>query len=156
MTLNETLEALQTKVGEVAYTSDWLVIEQERIGLFADATNDHQWIHVDPPRANAESPYGAPIAHGYLGLSLMSYLRGLVDADTEQFPGVKNIINYGANKVRYPNAIRVGSRVRANFEVVSADLVKGDGIQLVERGSMEIEGQPKPACVAEIIMRLYF
>lgn len=149
------LETLQGQVGKELHCSDWLEVSQERINAFAAATGDHQWIHTDPARAAIESPYMATIAHGYLTLSLYPLLRGLVDADKPLFPGVSRVINYGLEKLRFPNAVRAGSRVRARCVLVKAEPVAG-GLQLTEQYTVEIEGEAKPACVAEAIMRAYF
>lgn len=149
------LETLQGQVGQELHCSDWLEVSQERINAFAAATGDHQWIHTDPARAAVESPYKATIAHGYLTLSLYPLLRGLVDADKPLFPGVSRVINYGLEKLRFPNAVRAGSRVRARCVLVKAEPVAG-GLQLTEQYTVEIEGEAKPACVAEAIMRAYF
>jgi len=155
MALAEVLADLQSKIGEEVHVSDWMTVTQEVIDMFANATNDKQWIHVDETRAKAESPYGSTIAHGYLTLSLYPALRGLVDADTPIFPGVENVINYGLNKLRFTNAVTVNSRIRARCKVVAAEEVK-NSIQLTEQYTVEIEGQDRPACVADCIMRLYF
>jgi len=149
------LKFLQSRVGEEIHTSAWLTIDQPLIDAFANATRDRQWIHVDPERAVRESPYGRTIAHGFLTLSLYPMLRGLVDAGKPLAPGVKQIINYGINKLRFPNAVMVGSRIRAHCKVLSATEVKGT-IELIEEYSVEIEGKDRPACVAECVMRLYF
>ncbi len=149
------LESLQGRIGQELHCSDWLQVTQERIDAFATATGDHQWIHTDPVRAAAESPYKATIAHGYLTLALYPLLRGLVDADKPLFPGVTRVINYGLEKLRFPNAVRAGSRVRARCLLVKAEPVAG-GLQLTEQYTVEIEGEAKPACVAEAIMRAYF
>jgi acyl dehydratase len=142
-------------VGQEIHTSDWLTIDQAMIDGFANATRDRQWIHVDPKRAAAESPYGKTIAHGYLTLSLYPVLRGLVDSARPLAPGVTRVINYGINKLRFPNAVVVGSRIRARCKLVSATEAKGS-IELVEEYTVEVEGQDRPACVAECVMRLYF
>jgi len=155
MALTEALKSLQSRVGQEIHTSDWLTVDQAMIDGFANATRDRQWIHVDPQRAAAESPYGKTIAHGYLTLSLYPALRGLVDAGKPLAPGVKRVINYGINKLRFPNAVVAGSRIRAHCTLVSAAEAKGS-IELVEEYSVEIEGQDRPACVAECVMRLYF
>jgi acyl dehydratase len=149
------LAGLQARVGQEIHLSDWLEVTQERINAFAAATGDHQWIHVDVDRAARESPWKATIAHGYLTLSLYPLLRGLVDAGQPLFPGVKQVINYGLDKLRFPNAVRSGSRVRARCVLLKVEEVPG-GLQLSEQYTVEIEGQPKPACVAEAIMRAYF
>ncbi|MEV6110754.1 MaoC family dehydratase [Streptomyces sp. NPDC051940] len=131
-------------------TGDWVVIEQDRVDTFADATGDHQWIHVDPERA-ASGPFGATIAHGYLTLSLIPVLTQQV----YRIEGVKMGVNYGLNKVRFMNPVRVGSKVRASIDVVSAEEVAGGGRQVVNKVTIEIEGADKPACIAETVVRVY-
>jgi len=155
MALAEVLTDLKGKIGEETYVSDWLPVTQELIDMFANATGDKQWIHVDEQRAKAESPYGSTIAHGYLTLSLYPMLRGLVDSDEPIFPDVTNVINYGLNKLRFTNAVKVGSKIRARCTLVAIEEVK-NSLQLTEQYTVEIEGQERPACVAECIMRLYF
>jgi len=142
---------VRSAVGEHLGYSDWHGIEQERIDRFADATGDHQWIHVDPERASRESPFGTTIAHGYLTLSLIPWLMG----EVVSYEGVKMGVNYGCNKVRFPAPVKVGSRVRAGAELVSVEDVPG-GVQLVNRVTIEVEGAEKPSCVAETVSRLYF
>jgi len=151
----QVIDSLQAKLGQELHRSDWLEVTQQRIDAFAAATGDHQWIHTDPARAAVESPYKATIAHGYLTLSLYPLLRGLVDADKPLFPGVTRVINFGLEKLRFPNAVRAGSRVRARCVLLKAEPVAG-GLQLTEQYTVEIEGEAKPACVAEAIMRAYF
>ncbi len=143
-TLAEVAEAAGQELG----TSDWVTIDQDRVNLFADATGDHQWIHVDTERA-AAGPFGGTIAHGYLTLSLVPWLGSQVFAlDT---PGAK--LNYGVNKVRFPTPLRVGSRIRTHVAVGEVtDLPAGK--QLTLRHTIEIEGEPKPACVAETVVLL--
>jgi acyl dehydratase len=137
-------------VGETLGPGPWRTVEQSRVDTFADATDDHQWIHVDPVRA-AQGPFGGPIAHGYLTLSLLpSLMRELYRAD-----GMRMAVNYGLNRVRFPAPVPVGSRIRAVVEVASAEPV-GEGLQLVFRVTVEIEGGAKPACVAESVSRFYF
>ncbi|MEE4496217.1 MaoC family dehydratase [Streptomyces sp. BE230] len=130
--------------------SEWVTIEQDRIDTFAAATGDHQWIHVDPARA-ASGPFGATIAHGYLTLSLIPVLTQSV----YRIEGVRMGVNYGLNKVRFMNPVKVGSRVRASVDVVSAEEVPGGGRQVVNRVTIEIEGSEKPAAVAETVVRIY-
>jgi acyl dehydratase len=149
------LAALQAQVGQEIHRSDWLAVTQQRVDEFAQATGDHQWIHVDPERAARESPWQTTIAHGYLTLSLYPLLRGLVDSSTPLFPGVTRVINYGLDKLRFPNAVKVGSRVRARCVLLKVEEVAG-GLQLTEQYTVEVEGETKPACVAEAIMRAYF
>ena len=155
MALAQALAELKSKVGQEIHTSDWLTVDQAMIDAFATATRDKQWIHIDPRRAASESPYGKTIAHGYLTLSLYPLLRGLVDESKPLVPGVKRVINYGINKLRFPNAVTVDSRIRAHCKLVSAEEAKGS-IELVEEYSVEVEGQERPACVSECVMRLYF
>lgn len=141
--------ALLGSAGRDLGYSDWLEIDQQRINLFADATGDHQWIHVDPEKA-AQGPYGATIAHGYLTLSLANLFL-------PQILEVKNTsmgVNYGCEKVRFPAAVPVGSRIRGHGEVISAEEVKG-GVQVVVRVTIEIEGAERPACVIDTISRFF-
>jgi len=131
-------------------TTDWVEVTQDRIGLFADATGDHQWIRVDVERARAESPFGGPIAHGYLTLSLIPFLG----AGMLPVKGVSRGINYGSDKVRFINMVRVGKRVRMRQKLIGAE-PKAGGMQLRNECTIEIEGESKPACVAETISVLY-
>lgn len=146
---------LQAKVGQEVHVSHWLTITQEMVNQFADATLDHQWIHVDVERAQAHSPFGGPIAHGFLTLSLIPYLTGEVDADKPRYPGLKMGVNYGTNKVRFPHPVAVGARVRAHVTLKSVEEAKG-GLQLINSILIEIENEEKPACVAEMISLLFF
>ena len=155
MALTTALDALKPLIGQEIHTSEWLTVDQAMIDEFANATRDRQWIHVDPKRAAAESPYGNTIAHGYLTLSLYPALRGLVDSGKPLAPGVKRVINYGINKLRFPNAVVAGSRIRAHCKLLSVAEAKGS-LELVEEYTVEIEGQQRPACVAECVMRLFF
>lgn len=136
-------------VGQHLGYSDWEQIDQRRIDLFAEATGDHQWIHVDPERA-AEGPFGKTIAHGYLTLSMANLFL-------PQIMEVRNTsmgVNYGCEKVRFPAAVPVGSKVRGSGEVISAEEVKG-GVQVVVRMTIEIEGGERPACVIDTISRFF-
>ena len=153
--MQEVLASLGGRIGQEIHCSDWLEVTQSRIDAFAAATGDFQWIHVDPARAAKDSPYKATIAHGYLTLSLYPLLRGLVDADKPLFPGVQRVINYGLDKLRFPNAVKAGQRVRARCVLVKVEAVPG-GLQMHEQYTVEIEGEAKPGCVAEAIMRAYF
>ena len=148
-------EWLNSQLGKEIHTSDWLTVTQQRVNEFAQATGDFQWIHLDVERAKRESPYGGTIAHGYLTLSLYPLLRGLVDANKPMVPGVRNIINYGLNKLRFPNAVKVGARVRAHCSLLAVEPAAA-GLQITEQYSVEIEGESKPACIAEAIMRIGF
>lgn len=137
-------------VGTTLGPSEWIEITQDRIDTFADATDDHQWIHVDPERAK-QGPFGAPIAHGFLTLSL------LIPMWSELFDvsGVKTKVNYGLDKVRFTNPVKVGSRVRLVVTIKEASEVEGNGIHLVAEGTIEIEGQERPAVVATFLNRFY-
>lgn len=140
---------LAAKQGESLGHTEWLAIEQDRINLFADATGDHQWIHVDPEKAK-DGPFGACIAHGYLTLALVNYfLPQLIDVQ-----GIKMGVNVGLDKVRFPMAVPAGSRIRGVGELVSVEEIKG-AIQSVVRVTVEIEGQDRPACVADTISRYF-
>lgn len=152
MSAQELLEWCRTRLGTELHVSDWLTITQQRIDRFAAATDDYQWIHVDAARAAVESPSKATIAHGFLTLSLYPYLR-LARAGTEAWPGVGTIINYGVNKVRFPHVVRVGSQIRLRVTLNSAVAV-ADGVQVEEGCVFELGGVDKPACVAELVMRL--
>jgi len=149
------LATLQARIGQEVHVSDWLPITQQRVDAFADATGDHQWIHVDPERARRESPFGGPIAHGYLTLSLLVMLRDLVDP-TKSFPGVRQVINYGLDKVRFPAPVPVGARIRARFTLLAAVELKPGVLQGTERCTVEIEGGAKPACMADSVFLLQF
>ena len=144
------IEELKSLTGQEVSVGDWLEITQERIDLFADATSDHQWIHVDPERCRRESPFGTTIAHGYLTLSLIPYLSQQSFAIRRPF---KMGINYGFDKVRFPAAVPAGSRIRARAEIVSVKEL-GDGWwHVVTKFTVEGEGQDKPVCVAESVGR---
>jgi len=143
----EGIEALSANVGKSLGVTDWLEITQDRIDAFATATGDHQWIHVDPVRAK-DGPFGATIAHGYLTMSLASFfLPQLIEVH-----GISMGINYGVDKVRFPNPVRVGSRLRGRAELASVEPIKG-GVQAKLVITLEIEGQEKPACVIESLTR---
>ncbi len=145
-----TADDLKAAVGTTLGPTDWVEIDQARIDKFADATGDHQWIHVDPERAK-NGPFGTTIAHGYLTLSMTSMFLGQL----VHVPGASAGINYGANKVRFPAPVPVGSRVRMRVEVVEVTDVPG-GVQVVTRGTVEIEGGDKPACVVDSVSRWLF
>lgn len=136
---------VESAVGEHLGYSDWLVVTQERVDLFAEATGDHQWIHVDPERA-AEGPFGGPIAHGYLTLALLP----LLVAEVLRVEGVSVAINYGADKVRFPAPVPVGASVRVGCEVSAFDRTAA-GARVVVLCTVEIQGSAKPACVAETV-----
>ena len=143
-------EELRAAPGREVGPTDWITMEQSRIDAFADATDDHQWIHVDPARA-AAGPFGSTIAHGYLTLSLVNlFLPDLVRVE-----GAKMGVNYGTDKVRFPAAVKVGARIRGRGQILQATEVPG-GMQVVVRVTIEIEGGERPACVADTISRFYF
>ncbi len=146
----DSADAIIKAVGQPLGTSDWLTITQQRVDTFADATDDHQWIHVDPVRAK-DGPFGACIAHGYLTLSLVShFLPQIVDVT------MKMGVNYGCDKVRFPNAVKVGARIRGRGELIAAEVTKDGGLQATIRVTVEIDGETRPACVADTISRYYF
>ncbi len=146
----ETLAELQGLVGEVVGISDWVSIDQQRINTFAEATGDHQWIHVDPERA-ATGPFGKPIAHGFLTLSLLPTFM----TNAFELRDVKMGVNYGMNKVRFVQPVPVDSRLRAHFKLQSWEALDGNGAQVTYEMTVEIEGVSKPACVAETILRVF-
>lgn len=150
MKIYETLSEMQSLVGEVVGVSDWTVIEQQRVNTFADATGDHQWIHVDPERA-AKGPFGTPIAHGFLTLSLLPVFLEKAFA----IRGVKMGVNYGLNRVRFLKPVPVNSRVRGQFKLLGFEPIAPNGAQLTYEMTVELEGGEKPACVAETIVRLF-
>jgi acyl dehydratase len=144
-------DELRAAVGEHLGYSDWHLIDQERIDRFADATGDHQWIHVDPEKAK-QGPFGKTIAHGYLTLSLIPWLM----SEVVGYQGVRMGVNYGCNKVRFPAPVPVDSRVRAGAELAECEDAGGGALQIVMRVSINVEGQEKPSCVAETVARMYF
>ncbi|HWW54729.1 MAG TPA: MaoC family dehydratase [Acidimicrobiales bacterium] len=143
------LDELRSKVGEHLGYSDWLEVTQERVNQFADATGDHQWIHVDPERAKT-GPFGGAIAHGYLTLSLAPYLLG----STFQVNGISMGVNYGLNKLRFPAPVPVGSKVRVGAQLAGVEDIAG-GAQVTIDLTFEVDGQEKPACVAQAVYRYY-
>jgi len=141
---------LKSLVGQDIGTSDWVTIEQERVDKFAEATGDHQWIHVDPERAK-DGPFGGTIAHGYLTLSLIPGLAW----EVYTVEGARLSINYGLNKLRFITPVPVGSRVRAHLVLSEVTDVPGDALQVATTVTVELEGAPKPAAVAETLARIY-
>ena len=145
------VEALEAEVGNEIAFSEWLTISQQRVNEFAQATDDPQWIHVDVDRAKRESPFGGTIAHGFLTLSLLpKFIEEVID-----LPFGKMSINYGLNKVRFPAPMLVGGRLRGRFSLLSLERIEG-GVQTVWQVTMEREGNAKPACVAESVLRRDF
>ncbi|MCF8028439.1 MAG: MaoC family dehydratase [Desulfobacteraceae bacterium] len=147
----ETVEQLREKIGEEIAVGDWYPVTQEQINLFAEATGDYQWIHLDEKRAAKESPFGTTIAHGFLTLSLLPRVMG----DTVELPPARMTVNYGLNRVRFAAPVPAGSRVRPGMTLLAVDEVTG-GVQLTWRVIIELEGSEKPACIAENLSRLYF
>jgi len=145
----ESVADLRGSAGKHLGYSDWHTVDQERVNLFADATGDHQWIHVDPEKAK-HGPFRTTVAHGFLTLSLVP----LFMAEVYAVEGVRMAVNYGLNKVRFPAPLPVGSKARGGLELVSVDDVEG-GVQVTARVTVEAEGAPKPCCVAETVARLY-
>jgi acyl dehydratase len=148
VTTFDSLDDLRAASGQHLGWTDWIAIDQDRVNLFADATGDHQWIHVDVDRAGAESPFGGPIAHGYLTLALSNlFLPQLIAV-----PAASAGVNYGTGKVRFPAPVLVGSRVRGGAEITSVDDIAG-GVQTTITITIEVEGSTKPACVIESLSR---
>ena len=146
----QTLAELAACVGQVVATSDWLTITQQQVNLFADATGDHQWIHVDPEKA-AKGPFGAPIAHGFLTLSLLPKFF----ESSFEIVGSRMGVNYGLNKVRFTAPVPVGSRLRAHMLLLASEAIANDGVQMTWQVTVEREGFDKPVCVAESLVRRY-
>ena len=146
----EGVEGVQALVGQHLGHSDWVTITQEQVNQFAEATGDHQWIHVDPERAKKESPFGGPIAHGYLTLSLIPMLMPQI----LEIKGFKMGVNYGTEKVRFPSPVPVGSRVRAGATLDSVTPIDG-GLQMSVTVTIEVEGASKPSMVATTVSRRY-
>lgn len=145
------LDELKSLVGQEIGTSEWLEITQDQVQKFAEATGDHQWIHCDPERAKRESPYGGAVAHGFLTLSLGPVLAQQIFT----IDGVKMGVNYGLNRVRFPAAVMVGARVRMVSQLT--ELKEGvEGVTLNYKQTFEVEGEARPCCVAEMMVRLYF
>jgi len=145
----ESLQSLKEYTGREIFLTEWLTMSQERINQFADATGDHQWIHVDPERARRESPYGATVAHGFLTLSLMShFLREAIRLPDS----VRQAINYGLNRVRFPAPVRAGEKIRARIRLQSCKELQGR-VEAIYEITIEAEGGEKPCCVAEWILR---
>jgi acyl dehydratase len=144
------LDALPARVGSEVAVSDWFEVGQDRIATFAEATDDRQWIHLDPERCKRESPFGQPVAHGFLTLSLLPAML----ASALAIEGMRMGVNYGLNKVRFPSPLPSGSRVRGRWTLRGADAVAG-GWQFTWDVTIEAEGAAKPVCVAEFLIRCY-
>lgn len=157
MTKAETAyELLKAAIGETEGTSDWLEITQDRINAFADVTEDHQFIHVDPEKAAAMSPWGVTIAHGFLTLSMLVKLSASIHQPMERFDGLVMGVNYGFEKIRFIEAVKVGSRIRCTSVLSGVELKDPNTLHTIRTMTVEIEGQPKPALVAEWITRLVY
>lgn len=147
-------EAMKAQIGGEPAVGEWFEIDQERVNAFADATLDHQFIHVDPERA-AQTPFGGPVAHGFLTLSLLVHLSESIPSDLPKLDGILMGVNYGMNKVRFVSPVPVGSRVRATATTAEVTL-KGNSVDQIRNMTVEIEGAEKPALVAEWIGRMVF
>ena len=149
-------EFLAPQIESEVHVGPWLQIDQERIDAFAAATDDNQWIHTDPQRAAGESPYGTTVAHGMLTLSLLPYLTESNQPEffEKNYPGMKYRVNYGLNRVRFPAPVKCGARIRARTKIEAVEEVK-DGVQISYLLTVEIEGEEKPACIAEFLARVY-
>ena len=146
----QTLAEVAACVGQEVAVSDWLTITQQQVNLFADATGDHQWIHVDPEKA-AQGPFGGPIAHGFLTLSLIPKFF----ESSFEIVGSRMGVNYGLNKVRFTAPVPVGSRLRAHMKLLTSLPIDNDGVQMTWEVTVEREGSAKPVCVAESLVRRY-
>ncbi len=149
-------EIFTAAIGQPAQTGAWLEIDQDRINRFADVTEDHQFIHVDPEKAAQLSPWKVPIAHGFLTLSMLTKLESSVPKDPAGYEGIMMGVNYGFEKVRFINPVKVGSKIRASSTVKSVDLKDPNTINVTNTVTIEIEGEDKPAAVADWITRLVF
>lgn len=149
MLINE----ITSNIGKQTHESEWLEITQDLINSFASATLDNQWIHTDPERAKLESPFGGAIAHGFLTLSLYPHLRGLVDPQKPPFPSVKQAINYGINRLRLMNPVKVGSFVKGSSVLLTAEETE-NGVRITEEFTVHIKGEKKPALVGELLTLL--
>ena len=146
----QTLADLTACIGQVVAVSDWTTITQQQVNLFADATGDHQWIHVDPEKA-AAGPFGGPIAHGFLTLSLLPKFF----ESSFEIVGSRMGVNYGLNKVRFMAPVPVGSRLRASMKLLASEPIDNNGVQMTWEVTVEREGSGKPVCVAESLVRRY-
>ena len=149
-------ELFKAAIGADEGTSEWLQVDQDRINQFADVTEDHQFIHVDPEACKELSPWGVPIAHGFLTLSLLVKLSASIPTPPDRLDGIVMGINYGFDKVRFINPVKVGSKIRAKSVLSSVDLKDPNTIQYMRTMTVEIEGEDKPALVAEWISRLIY
>ena len=146
----------EAAVGQSEGSGEWFEVTQDRINAFADVTEDHQFIHVDPEACKQMSPWGVPIAHGFLTLSLLTHLSGSIPQPAERFDGILMGVNYGFDKVRFVTPVKVGSRIRASSVLKSADLKDPSNLQIVRTITVEIDGEDKPAAVADWVTRLVY
>ncbi|HDX8594319.1 TPA: MaoC family dehydratase [Aeromonas dhakensis] len=146
---------LQARIGEETHVGEWLYVSQQMIDQFAAVTGDHQWIHTNPERAAAESPFKTTIAHGFLTLALLPQLTGSVDEANPEFPTARMVVNFGLDQVRFPYPIKVDSSIRARTKLARVTPIKG-GLELLKEIKVEIEGVRRPGCVIESVTRLYF
>lgn len=155
MAARSMLQVLSNQLNEVTFVGDWLTVDQDRINEFAHVTEDHQWIHTDPARAEAESPFRGAVAHGFLTLSMIPKLTNAVDEHHSPFPGAKMVVNLGLNKVRYPYPVKAGSDIRATKKTIDVTPVRR-GLEVTEEITVEIKGCRRPACVAQTVMMVMF
>jgi len=150
-----TVADLKELIGQEIGVSEWLEITQERVNLFADATGDHQFIHVEPERAS-QTFFGGTVAHGYLTLALIPYLSGMRQSGVKLSLGGKMGVNYGLNRVRFISPVRVGKRVRMRTTLLAVEEIGDRAVQITNQQTIEVEGEQKPACIAETLSRTYF
>ena len=148
----ESIEDLKQSIGHEVAVTDWFTVTQDRVQQFADATGDHNWIHVDVERSRRESPFKETIAHGFLTLSLLAYF---MQESISIKNGVRMGLNYGLNKVRWVSPVKVGSKIRARFTLVAVREVDNNGVEALYNATVESEGGTRPACVAEWLVRMY-
>lgn len=154
--LETALALFERQIGVIEGPCEWFALEQERVNAFADATEDHQFIHVDPARAKA-TPFGGTIAHGFLTLSLLPYLQTRIpSSEPGLLKGLAMAVNYGLDKVRFPTPVPVGRRIRATRELIAVEAKAANQLQTSQRISVELEGSDKPACVAEALTRWFY
>lgn len=149
------VQELRGKIGQETHVGQWFEVSQERIRQFGQVTEDRQWIHMDVERAKAESPFGGPIAHGYLILSLIPHLTGIGAATDDQYPGAKQVVNYGMNKVRFVHPVMSGAKIRSRKTLTDIK-EKDNSVDVAFTVTIEIEGVERPACVAETLARIYY
>lgn len=147
-------QRLQANLGEESFVGEWLEVDQARINQFAEVTGDHQWIHTDPLKAALESPFKQTIAHGFLTLSLIPLLTDTVNPEKQDYPEARLVVNYGMNKVIFPAPVKAGKRIRARTRIIDIKSLRR-GLELVREVTIEIENSKRPACIAEMILRLY-